>query len=249
MIFLLCKINFHWQLKGLENMELLLISGLLCDDSLWAEQTKVLSCVANITIPDHKSHKLMADIAEGILAKAPPKFALAGLSMGGYVCLEIMRQAPARVIKLALLDTSPYADSDEKKVLRKQAIEQARKTGEASIGSIFPSLIDPGRYGDKDLVDALFAMDKNNTVESFINQQRAIISRADSLSLLADICCPTLVLCGRQDTLTPVSVHQHMADKIPNSSLVVIENCGHFSTMERPEEVNNAMLEWLRSEC
>lgn len=228
-------------------MQLLLISGLLCDDSLWEEQLKALSSVVNIIFADHKSHQTIEAMAVDILAKAPPQFALAGLSMGGYVCLEIMRQAPERVVKLALLDTSPYADSNEKKVLRKQAIEQARKSGKASIGSIFPSLINPSRHGDKDLVEALFAMDKSNTLESFTNQQRAIISRSDSLSLLADIGCPTLVLCGRQDTLTPVSVHKEMADKIPNSSLVVIENCGHFSTMERPEEVNIAMLEWLKT--
>lgn len=230
-----------------ENMELLLVSGLLCDDSLWTGQVEALSCEANITIVDHKSHDLMEAIAEDILSTAPPEFALAGFSMGGYICLEIMRQAPERVLKLALLDTSPYADSNGQKDLRRQRIEQARKCGKASISSIFSSLIDRDRYDDKDLVDALFAMDENNTVESFEIQQRAIISRSNSVPLLSAISCPVLVLCGRQDALTPLSVHREMADKIPGATLVVLDKCGHASTMERPAEVSAAILEWLKN--
>ena len=122
-------------------MELLLISGLLCDDSLWAEQVKALSGDADITIPDHKSHAVMEALAEDILAKAPPQFALAGFSMGGYIALEIMRQAPERVIKLALLDTSAHADREDQTASRKQGMDEARKSGKASIGSILPSLI------------------------------------------------------------------------------------------------------------
>lgn len=228
-------------------MELLLIPGLLCDDSLWAEQVKALSGEANITIPDHKSHDVMEVLAAAILAKAPAEFALAGFSMGGYIALEIMRQAPERVLKLALLDTSPYADREEQTAFRKQKMEEARKSGKASIASIFASLMYQDRYEDNDLVAAVFAMDKNNTVESFINQQRAIISRSNSTPWLSSISCPTLILCGRQDALTPLSVHQEMADKIPRATLVVIEQCGHASTMERPEEVSAAMLEWLKN--
>ncbi len=228
-------------------MELLLIPGLLFDDSLWSEQVKALSGEANITIPDHKSHAVMEALAEDILAKAPPEFALAGLSMGGYICLEIMRKAPERVLKLALLDTAPYADRKEQTAVRKQEMEAALKSGKASIASIFPLLIHPDRYEDKELVNALFAMDENNTVESFINQQNAIISRSNSVPLLSGISCPTLVLCGRQDALTPLSAHEEMADKIPGATLVVIEKCGHVSTMERPAEVNAAMLEWLKN--
>lgn len=228
-------------------MELLLISGLLCDASLFAEQIKALSNTVQITVADHKSHDSMQTLAENILAKAPPKFALAGFSMGGYIALEMMRQAPERVLKLALLDTSPYADSPEQTATRQQKIAEARQTGKASIASILPSLIPPERHKDKALMDAVFAMDKNNTLKSYINQQSAIINRADSSDVLPQITCPTLVLCGRQDAITPVSIHQDMADTIPHATLVVIEDCGHASTMERPAEVNAAMLEWLES--
>lgn len=228
-------------------MELLLVPGLLCDDSVWAEQVKALSGEANITIADHKSHAVMAAMAEAILAKAPPEFALAGFSMGGYVSLEIVRQAPERVLKLALLDTAPYADSAEQTALRQQHMAAARKSGKASIASIFASLLHQDRYEDQDLVAAVFAMDENNTVASFVNQQRAIISRSNSVPLLSGISCPTLVLCGRQDALTPLSAHEEMAAKIPGATLVVIENCGHASPMERPAQVNAAMLAWLKN--
>ncbi|MCW9034849.1 MAG: alpha/beta hydrolase [Rhodospirillales bacterium] len=227
-------------------MELLLIPGLLCDDSLWAEQVKVLEGEVNITIPDHKSHDDMAALAADILSKAPPKFALAGLSMGGYISLEIMRQAPERVSKLALLDTAPYADTEEQTVFRHQMMDEAKKSGKASIMSIFPMMIYEERIEDQELIDALVAMDENNSVRSYFNQQKAIMSRQNSVPLLSEISCPTLVLCGRYDLLTPLSAHEEMAEKIPGATLVVLEKCGHMSTMERPEEVNQALLKWLK---
>ena len=226
---------------------LVLVPGLLCDAQLWRAQVEHLSDVAETWVPDHTRSATMAGVARDILADAPFKeFALAGLSMGGYISLEIMRQAPQRVKRLALLDTAARADTPEQTKRRHEFIELAQRGKFAGItDTLMPLLVHPSRLADRPLTDAIRLMAKNVGKDGFIRQQQAIMSRADSRPLLATIRCPALILCGRQDQLTPLDRHEEMAAGIKGARLEIIEDCGHVSTMEKPDQVNRALREWL----
>jgi len=226
---------------------LVLVPGLLCDAQLWRAQVEHLADVAETWVADHTRSDTMAGVARDVLADAPFKeFALAGLSMGGYISLEIMRQAPRRVKRLALLDTAARADTPEQTKRRHDFIELAQRGKFLGItDTLMPLLVHPSRLADKPLTDAIRLMAKNVGKNGFIRQQQAIMSRADSRPLLATIKCPALVLCGRQDQLTPLDRHEEMAAGIEGARLEIIEDCGHVSTMEKPGEVNRALRQWL----
>jgi pimeloyl-ACP methyl ester carboxylesterase len=231
----------------MEKTTLVLIPGLLCDSQLWRAQTEALADIADIWIADHTRSTTMAGVARDVLQDAPfENFALAGLSMGGYIALEIMRQAPQRVRRLALLDTAARGESPEQTVRRKEFIALAERGKFLGVTeALLPLLVHPSRLTDRRLVDAIKLMAKNVGKDAFIRQQQAIMSRSDSLPLLASIRCPTLVLCGRQDQLTPLDRHEEMAAGIRGATLEVIEDCGHMSTMEKPDQVNQALRHWL----
>jgi pimeloyl-ACP methyl ester carboxylesterase len=226
---------------------LVLVPGLLCDAQLWRAQVESLAGVAETWIPDHTRSDTMAGVARDVLRDAPYEdFALAGLSMGGYISLEIMRQAPQRVRRLALLDTAARADTPEQTKRRQEFIEFANRGRFLGVTDmLMPLLVYPSRLAETPLADAIKLMARNVGKDGFIRQQKAIMSRADSRPLLAKIACPTLVLCGRQDQLTPLDRHEEMAAGIKGAKLEVIEECGHMSTMERPELVNRALHQWL----
>ena len=225
---------------------LILLSGLLCDEALWAHQTETLADMADITVAEMTQDDTIEGMAERVLAGAPERFALAGLSMGGYAAQEIMRQAPERVERLALLDTSADADTPEAKKQRQGYIAQLDLGPFRGVTSkLLPFLIHQGRLDDDALVAAIKASARNVGTEAFARQQHAIMSRPDGRKDLNKIACPTLVLCGRQDALTPLTGHEEMAAAIPNASLVVIEDCGHLAPLERPAAVSSAMRAWL----
>ncbi len=229
---------------------LVLVPGLLCDDRLWQLQAEHLADVADPVLADVIGDGSMSEMARSVLEAAPPagRFALAGLSMGGYVALEVMRVAPGRVARLALLDTSARADTPEQTAARRGLIELA-KTGrfdEVPRG-LLPRELHPGRLEDARLTSTVFDMADAVGPEAFVRQEEAIIGRPDSRRELPNIACPTLVLCGREDALTPLHLHEEMASLIPGSRLRVIEECGHLSTLERPEAVTAAMREWLET--
>jgi pimeloyl-ACP methyl ester carboxylesterase len=167
--------------------------------------------------------------------------------MGGYLAFEILRQAPDRVTRLALLDTSARADTPEKTKLRQDLIDLAQ-TGEFKgvTPRLLPRLIHPARLGDAALVGSVLAMAERVGREAFLRQERLLMLRPDSRHDLGLIHCPTLVLCGRQDGLTPLAESEEMAEKIPRAKLVVIEDCGHLSTMERPRAVSAVLRYWLQ---
>ncbi len=226
---------------------LVLVPGLLCDAHLWQLQVEGLADSADIWICDHTRSDTMAGVAADVLADAPfSNFALAGLSMGGYVALEIMRQAPQRITRLALLDTAATGELPEqtRKRMALIALAQHGKFSDVT-DALLPLLIHPVRLGEKALADTIKSMACNVGSDAFVRQENAIMSRPDSLALLAAIACPTLVLCGRQDALTPLARHEEMAAGIKNARLEVIEDCGHLSTLERPAEVNAALRRWL----
>ncbi|MBU0726777.1 MAG: alpha/beta hydrolase [Alphaproteobacteria bacterium] len=230
-----------------DKIPLLLLPGLLCDEKLWAPQIEALSGIADATVADLTQHDSFPAMADAVLATAPAQFALAGLSMGGYVAQQILRQAPERVLKLALLDTSARADTEEQTTRRRGLIELAQKGRFKGVTPrLMPMLIHPQRLEDKKLTDTIIAMAEHVGMDGFLKQQKAIMGRPDGRPDLPKITVPTLVLCGRQDALTSPALHEEIHAGIPGSRLVVIEECGHLSTLERPAEVNMAMREWLR---
>jgi pimeloyl-ACP methyl ester carboxylesterase len=231
----------------MKKIPLVLVPGLLCDAQLWQNQVEDLADIADIWIADHTRSDTMAGVARDVLADAPfASFALAGLSMGGYIALEIMRQAPRRVAGLALLDTAAGADLPEQTQLRMDFIALAERGDFARVTeTLMPRLTHPSRLGERALTGTIRSMARNIGKDAFIRQEHAIISRADSLGLLATIACPALVLCGRQDALTPLARHEEIAAGIKGARLEIIEDCGHLSTLEKPAEVNSALRRWL----
>jgi pimeloyl-ACP methyl ester carboxylesterase len=231
-----------------QKIPLLLLPGLLCDAALWRAQIADLADLAECRVADLTRDDSMGTMAEAALADAPPRFALAGLSMGGYVAHEIMRRAPGRVERLALLDTSARADSDEQRARRHSLLALARRGRFRGVTPrLLPQLVHPARLDDAPLVETVMGMAERVGRDGFLRQQTAILGRPDSRPDLPRIACPTLVLCGRQDALTPLEVHEEMAAVISAARLVVVEECGHLSPLERPAAVSAAMREWLLS--
>ncbi len=225
---------------------LILLPGLLCDEALWAHQTETLADIADITVADMTQDDTIEGMAERVLAGAPETFALAGLSMGGYAAQEIMRQAPERVARLALLDTSANADTPEARKQRQGFITQLGLGSFRGVTEkLLPFLIHKNRLDDDALIAVIKASAQNVGPEAFTRQQQAIMARSDSRGDLKKIACPTLILCGREDALTPLNQHEEMAAAIPNASLVVIEDCGHLAPLERPRAVSAVMRYWL----
>jgi pimeloyl-ACP methyl ester carboxylesterase len=227
---------------------LVLLPGLLCDAALWEPQLSKLADVAQFWVPDLTEYETMKEMGESVLRDAPWKeFALAGLSMGGYVALEVMRQAPQRVTRLALLDTRARPELPDETGRRKQLMKLAQsKRGFTPVTSrMLPLLLHPSRVKDAQLTKTIRDMAERTGIEAYLRQQRAIIARPDFRPGLPKIKCPALVLCGRQDQLTPLECSEEIAAAISRAKLVVVEECGHLSTLERPDEVNAAMRAWL----
>lgn len=227
--------------------DLLLIPGLLCTATLYAPQLRALAPHARMAVANHTTADSIPAIAATILATAPKNFALCGLSMGGYLAFEIMRQAPERVTRLALLDTSAKADSPERTQFRRAQVARAEAEGLGPVAqSLLPQWVHPRRLADPDLVFKIADMARNTGVTHFARQQSAIAGRFDSRQGLAAIKVPTLVLVGREDAATPVTDAEEIARGIAGSRLVIVEDCGHLSTLEKPEAVSTALLVWLR---
>ncbi|HEY6339996.1 MAG TPA: alpha/beta hydrolase [Bryobacteraceae bacterium] len=231
---------------------LVLIPGLMCDETVWKTQVDALSDLAECRIAAHNGLDSLPAMAAAILEDAPPKFALAGHSMGGRVAFEVFRQAPERVERLAILDTKyqPLAageSGEEEKAGRYRLLEKARSEGVRAMAADWvQGMIHPDRRNDSALVSAILDMFERKTAQIFEAQIRALLNRSDAAPLLSQIRVPTLILCGREDSWSPPQPHEEMAARIPASRLVVIEKSGHMVTMEQPDEVSRAMREWLQ---
>ena len=187
-------------------------------------------------------------MATAVLRDCPwQAFALAGLSMGGYVALEIMRQRPARVTRLALLDTRARADVPEETARRRELMQLAQRGRNFApvTKRMLPLMLHESRLNDEPLIQVIRDMAQRTGIEAYVRQQNAIIARADYRAMLPSIACPTLVLCGRQDRLTPLEDSREMAGAVPGARLVVVEDCGHVSSLERPADINRALQAWL----
>jgi pimeloyl-ACP methyl ester carboxylesterase len=227
-------------------LPLVLVPGLNCSARLYADQIPVLWRFGPVQVADHTRDDSMDAIAMRILAAAAPRFALVGLSMGGYIAQTIIRQAPERVEKLALLDTSARPETPEQTARRKPQIALAESGRFGEVPALqFPVFVHRDRQGDEMLRQRVRLMAEETGAQAFLRQQHAIIARADARPLLPSIKCPTLVLVGDGDELTPLSLAQELAAGISGSRLVVVPDCGHLSTMERPGAVNAALTQWL----
>jgi pimeloyl-ACP methyl ester carboxylesterase len=229
-------------------MPILLVPGLVSSPRIFAPVVPDLWRFGPVTVANHIRDDNIAVITRRILAEAPPRFALAGHSMGGYIAFEIMRQAPDRVAKLALISTQARPDTPEAIVRRRALIVRARDGGLHDVmDELLPLLVHPSRTGETALRQLFRDMADDVRADGFINQQTAIIARADSRPTLATIKCPTLVLTGDQDMLIPNKLSKEMADGIVGAKLVIIPGCGHCPPPERPEATVTALAEWLRS--
>jgi pimeloyl-ACP methyl ester carboxylesterase len=222
------------------------VPGLLCSARLFVPQVEALWPLGPVTVADHRRDGEIGAVAKRILDNAPPRFALAGLSYGGYIAFEMMRQAPDRIAKLSLLDTSARPDIPDQSAGREKLIAMVRdgKFDEV-VAMLAPRFIHPNRHKDEPLNAVLRAMVAETGPEVFILQQKSIMSRPDSRPLLAKIRCPTLVLVGDADELTPPDLAREIAGGIAGSRLVIVPDSGHLTTLERPTAVNAAMAEWL----
>jgi pimeloyl-ACP methyl ester carboxylesterase len=231
-----------------ESLPIVLVPGLNCSPRLYAPQMPELWRFGPIMVANHTQHDTMAAIAQAILDAAPARFALAGLSMGGYIALEIVRQAAGRVAKLALLDTGSRDDPPDAQEKRRTNIALA-EGGRFSeiVEAQFPLYVHPERANDSALKAIYLAMCHDVGAQAYVRQQQAIIGRADSRLLLPTIWCPTLVLVGAQDAATPPHLSDEMVAAIPAARLATIPDCGHLATLERPEAVTRELITWMNA--
>ena len=227
-------------------LPLLLIAGLLDDAQLWEHQIQHLQDLCQPLVVDNSRDTTMQALAERVLNTTPGRFAVAGMSMGGYAALEVMDMAPERVAGLALVNTSARADDDVKSRWRQRQIKKAKRDGfEALLTSAIPTVVHASKRTDVALMKTIFTMARRTGIETYLRQQTAIESRVDRRETLASILCPTLVIVGREDTLTPPVLAQEMVAGISRARLGLIEQCGHYSPMEHPQAVTALMRVWL----
>jgi pimeloyl-ACP methyl ester carboxylesterase len=231
---------------------LVLVPGLMCDAAVWDPLLPALLTVADCRVADHGDADSITSMARQVLDNAPAQFALAGHSMGGRVAMEVLRLAPARVTRLALLDTgykaraAGTAGEDEARK-RHALLEIARNQGERAMAAQWvQGMLDPPRLSDTALVEAIVAMFARKSADIFARQIRALLARPDATPVLQGIAVPALVLCGRADSWSPLSQHAEIAALIAAQPLVqVIEHAGHMCTMEQPQAVARVMQDWL----
>ena len=232
-------------------MNIVLVPGLMCDAAVWREQAAALAAIGDVIIADHADSDSLGGMAERILANAPSSFALAGHSMGGRVALEVIARAPQRVRRLALLDTgfealAPGEAGERERAGRLRLLAMARAEGMRRMAEDWArGMVHPARLADAPLMESIHAMIARSSAQIFECQINALLNRPDRTALLGDIGIPTLVLCGHEDAWSPLARHEDMARRIRGSRLVDVPDCGHMCTMERPEAVGRALLQWL----
>jgi pimeloyl-ACP methyl ester carboxylesterase len=227
---------------------IVLVPGLVSSPRIFAPVVPALWQFGPVTVANHIRDDSMGAIARRILAEAPPRFALAGHSMGGYIAFEIMRQAPERVAKLALINTQARPDTPEAMTRRRGMMARAR-SGEfrAVLDELFPGFVHSSRRGDAALRQLVHDMGDDVGPGAFIRQMTAVMNRPDSRPTLATIKCPTLVLTGDEDNTIPNSLSVEMADGIHGAKLVILPGCGHLPQPEQPQATSDALAEWLRN--
>ncbi|MDP1671480.1 MAG: alpha/beta hydrolase [Burkholderiales bacterium] len=229
------------------SQHILLLPGLLNNAELFAAQIPALSAVASVEVGDLTNDDTIGEMATSVLDTAPAnRFVLLGLSLGGYVAFEIMRQAPERVTGLVLMDTTARPDTAEASAARETLIELAKTDLNAVTEKLLPRLSHPDKMSLPNVRGVIHSMAESLGEEVFERQQRAIMARPDSRPILKRITCRTLVICGENDLVTPPALSAEISDGIKNAKLEVIHQCGHLSTLDQPEEVNRLLVEWIK---
>jgi pimeloyl-ACP methyl ester carboxylesterase len=227
-------------------LPLLLLPGLLCDAALWAHQQVHLADVAAIEVPVLTDDDTIPAMAQRVLRAAPPRFAVAGLSMGGYVALEILRQAPDRILGLCLVNSAARPDSPEQKERRRALVGLARTGRFAGVTPrLLPMLVHPERVADPHVGGVVLEMASRVGRDAFCRQQRAIMERADARPLLANLAAPFLAIVGRHDAITPPDRAEEAASLVPGGQWAMLEHCGHLSPLEQPVATTALLRLWL----
>ena len=225
---------------------LLLLSGLLCDDTVWQAIADQITDVADVTMMSFQNHETIKAMAEQVLTFAPKTFALAGHSMGGRVALEVYRQALSRVERLALFNTGIHSKKENELQGRQKLLSLAKDEGMMAVAKAWlPPMMSATSLTDTALMNGLEAMVARYSTENFFKQIQALLARPNAKNVLTTISVPTLLLSGSDDQWSPVAQHQAMQQKIKNSRMAIIENAGHMAPAERPNEVSNVIRQWL----
>jgi pimeloyl-ACP methyl ester carboxylesterase len=224
---------------------LLLLSGLLCDETVWADIPQRLGDAADARVVSFRGFSSIPAMAEHVLAMAPEHFAVAGHSMGGRVALEVLRSAPQRVSGLALLNTGVSTVRDGEPQSRGRLLRLAYEHGMSALAAEWLPPMMAGGSRTLELMPRLMAMVERSTPDSYAGQINALLNRPDALSVLPTIGVPTLLLSGSEDTWSPISQHQTMRRRIPHATLFEIHGAGHMAPIERPDAVALALREWL----
>ncbi len=225
---------------------ILLIPGLNCSARVFSDQIPVLWRYGPVTIADHRPGGTIAEIARNVLASAPPSFVMLGFSLGGYIALEIMRQAPERIEKLILVATNARPDTEELREKRQIRIARVEAGGfDEDLRTQFPNSVHPSRAGDEALFELYRTMAFETGSETFIRQSRAVAARPDQRDLLPRIACPTLVVAAEGDKIQSEAWTSELATGIPGAKKVTIAQSGHFLPIEQPERLNAVLAEWL----
>lgn len=227
-------------------VQILFVPGLLCTGEVFAPQIEALGEGHEISIADHTGHDSIAALARAILAAAPERFVLVGLSLGGIIALEIMAQQPKRVMGLVLIDTSGRADTPEQAGRRIGFIEFAEQNGlRHAMEKSLPLMLHEARQNDARLRELLFGMAEATGLDVFKRQQSALAARASYLDQLPSMSAPCLVIVGEADAMTPPDLGQELATGIPGAEFEMIAGCGHLSTLECPEFVSRLIASFL----
>lgn len=225
---------------------LVLLPGSLCDERVWRRQADELADIATISIPHLHGHDSLAAMAEAVLAEAPERFALAGFSMGGRVALEMVRRAPQRITRLALIDSSVHPIAEGEAERRRPQIEMAQREGMTAFARWWnPQIVHSARREDAEFMGLLESMAESFTPEEYEMEVRALLGRPDAREVLASIHVPTLVLHGEEDILSNPDRNRAIAEAIPGARLVTVAGAAHFPMLEKPDEVTAALREWL----
>lgn len=228
---------------------LVLLPGMMCDARLYGAQIAAFSHERAIMITPQTGRDTVAAIAADVLDAAPPKFALAGLSMGGIVAMEVMRQAPERITRLALLDTNPKAEPQAVADMREPQIAKAQSGALLQAlmrDEMMPHFLTEGP-NTAQILDLCMVMAETLGPDVFVDQSRALQTRPDQQETLRQVKVPALILCGEDDRLCPPHRHELMHGLIPGSTLTVIKGAGHLPTLEQPDATNDALVHWLAS--
>lgn len=229
----------------MQNPPLVLVPGLICDDETWAHARTHLSDLADCLVVPADTADTMQQMAADVLALAPSRFAIAGFSMGGYVATEVLRQAPQRVTRLALLDTSSRLDTPAKVEERRRTIADCEAGRfDAVLADFVPRLLHPDRLREP-LAARVTAMGQRVGPATFARRHRAMLTRSAPRDVLEAFTGPVCVIAGRSDQLTPLEEHQELAAWAPHGHLSIIEDCGHMSPLEHPQTTTEILRDWL----